>query len=189
MENPYGRALRNTFPAAVLKDRGMGPHPVQCMTAQKALLELGMAHKIETDFQNAIEDLQKTAQGSPDGLGHATPGGQGLLAANTHDQPKERSWEHWFPRMAPMSGPVKQLALDRATKKKWAGKIISLLAPYHEHFSNMQPVSVGEDKYEKWRPLVGKTRTNSLKSFFYGLRKLRSFLEVSPLPLTEEGTK
>ncbi|CAE7766703.1 Rbm17 [Symbiodinium sp. CCMP2592] len=101
----------------------------------------------------------------------------------------KRSWEHWAPRPSRMEGPVKQLALDRAAKKKWADKIISVLAPYHRHFDNMQDIKPGEDKYEVWRPLVGKARVNSLKSVFYSLKKLRSTMGCSPLPFSEDMAK
>ena len=119
--------------------------------------------------------------------GNAAPGGQDFLAEDAHGQPgREAHLGTLVSEKAATGGPVKQSGLRRATKKKWADRIISLLAPY---FSHMHPVAVGEDKYEEWHPLVGKTRTNSLKSVFYGLKKLRSILAGSPLPIMEEMTK
>ncbi|CAE6925506.1 MKK3 [Symbiodinium sp. CCMP2592] len=148
------------------------------------------SQKLEEDFTEAVTRLQLAASGCPSWTS-LSPVGQ-LLADRAFGRalPMERrsgkrSWEHWAPR----EGPVKQLALDRAAKKKWADKIISVLAPYHRHLDNMQDIKPGEDKCEVWRPLVGKARVNSLKSVFYSLKKLRSTLGCSPLPFSEDMAK
>ncbi|CAE7365451.1 AHNAK, partial [Symbiodinium sp. CCMP2592] len=154
----------------VLKDMGLGPHPVECDVATwlQSLPE-DRSQKLEANFTEAVTRLQLAASGCPSWTS-LSPVGQ-LLADRAFGRalPMERrsgkrSWEHWAPRPSRMEGPVKQLALDRAAKKKWADKIISVLAPYHRHFDNMQDIKPGEDKYEVWRPLVGKARVNSLKS-------------------------
>ena len=115
-----------------------------------------------TGSQYAIKDLQEAAQGSPDWL-TMSPAMQ-LLADKAFLQ-----------RML-MGNPGEK---EPGSTGLQEGR----------RFSNMQPASVGEDKYDKWRPLVGKTRTNSLKSVFYGLKKLRSILGGCSLPITEEVTK
>ncbi|CAE6949120.1 GIP [Symbiodinium sp. CCMP2592] len=193
-----------------LKDMGLGPHPVECDVAAKALLDPDVvagvkatwlqtlledrSQKLVENFPDAVTRLQLAAAGCPSWTS-LSPVGQ-LLADKAFGRalPMERlsgkrSWEHWAPRPSLMEGPVKQLALDRAAKKKWADKIISVLAPYHRHLDNMQDIKPGEDKYEVWRPLVGKARVNSLKSVFYSLKKLRSTLGCSPLPFSEEMAK
>ncbi|CAE7501276.1 unnamed protein product [Symbiodinium sp. CCMP2592] len=121
---------------------GLGPHPVECDVAAKALLDPDVVAGVKaTWLQSLPEDRsQKLEEDFTEAVTRRALPMERLGG--------KRSWEHWAPRPSRMEGPVKQLALDRAAKKKWADKIISVLAPYHRHFDNMQDIKPGEDKYE-----------------------------------------
>ena len=78
--------------------------------------------------------------------------------APSHSQ---RDWSSWRPSAVSPSEPQTQRGQDLAIKLKWSDRILNLVAPYWRSFPSLEDPE-GKNKYELWRPLVGKTRGSTL---------------------------
>ena len=137
------------------------------------------------DYPGMLDKLAELARGakrsrlmSPFELQQATSASSDLSSSST----PQKDWSNWRPQPSDLT-PVNQRDLDLALQKKWTDRVLNLLAPFWRHFKHLQDPE-DKDKYELWRPLIGKTRGGTLRIVAQTLEK--TTLKYGCLwPLTE----
>ena len=117
------------------------------------------------DYSSLLKALGEAASGSKRARSLSAFELQQACSLPANDQVSiyaPRDWSSWRPAASGSVAPQYQRDQDMAKKRKWTDRILNLVSPYWRSFPSMEDPS-GKDKYELWRPLVGKTRGSTLE--------------------------
>ena len=203
--SPYARMWAN-LPQELkeeLESRYITADPIGGDLAAKALQEDDIVDAIVTacplhlpedkrakapDYKALVRSLGEAAQGSKRAR-HLTPFEFQQASLGPPVEPSSiyqvRDWSSWRPAVVSSAGPQLQRNQDLAHKLKWSDRILNLLSPYWRSFPSLEDPT-GKNKYELWRPLVGKTRGSTLEMVSRTLERAAKAKDFGVLwPLTE----